>query len=406
MSEASLARQPIFDRGLNVIGYELLFRSLKASEARAVDDATATTMVVLNALTEIGLERIVGRKRAWINVSRDFLLSGLVSALPPDIVGLEILEGQTIDAPLIDTLAELKRQGYLLALDDFQYTPDAVPLLELADIVKLDFLALGRDGIAEHVARLAPFDLTLLAEKIESRDDHRYCLEAGCGLFQGYFYRRPELLSDRRIDANRFSIVQLIAALQDPTLEFCDLERLIGSDIGLSLRLLRYINSAYFGLRHRVSSIGQALALLGSENLRRWATLSIFAGVDGKPTELTVTALLRARFCELTGIRVRGADASQLFTLGLFSVIDALMDMSMQDVLAEIPFPDDMREALIAHVGEMGTLLECVNAIEDADFERAERLVRGCSDRYVDAITWVNQATDQILDEPGVPAAA
>ncbi|MGP0048997.1 MAG: EAL and HDOD domain-containing protein, partial [Solirubrobacteraceae bacterium] len=155
MSEASLARQPIFDRGLNVIGYELLFRSLQATEARFVDDATATTMVVINALTEIGLERIVGRKRAWINVSRDFLLSGLISALPPDLVCLEILEDQTIDAPLIEALVDLKRHGYRLALDDFEFTPAAVPLLELADIVKLDFIALGRRGIAEHAARLS-----------------------------------------------------------------------------------------------------------------------------------------------------------------------------------------------------------------------------------------------------------
>ncbi|MGO9958189.1 MAG: EAL and HDOD domain-containing protein [Solirubrobacteraceae bacterium] len=399
MSEASLARQPIFDRGLNVIGYELLFRSLQATEARFVDDATATTMVVINALTEIGLERIVGRKRAWINVSRDFLLSGLISALPPDLVCLEILEDQTIDAPLIEALVDLKRHGYRLALDDFEFTPAAVPLLELADIVKLDFIALGRRGIAEHAARLSSFNAILLAEKIESRDDHRSCLEAGCGLFQGYFYRRPELMSNRRIDANRISILALLAGLQDPALEFSDLERLIGSDIGLSLRLLRYINSAYFGLRHRVSSIGQALTLLGSENLRRWATLSIFAGVDGKPSELTVIALLRAHFCELTGVHLRGANPSQLFTLGLFSVIDALMDMPIQDVLAEIPFPDDMRAALITHTGEMGTLLECVNAIEDGDFERAERLVCGCSDRYVDSITWVNHATDQMFDD-------
>jgi EAL and modified HD-GYP domain-containing signal transduction protein len=406
MSEASLARQPIFDRGLKVVGYELLFRSLRASEVGAIDNATATTMVVLNALTEIGLKRIVGTQPAWINASRDFLLSGLAATLPPSAVGLEILENQTIDAALIEVVADLKQRGYRLALDDFQYTEAAEPLLALADVVKLDFIALGREGVARHAAQLEGCGVAVLAEKIETRDDHRYCLEIGCDLFQGFFYRKPELMSDRKIEASRIAILQLIAALYDPEIDFDRLERLIATYVGLTLRLLRYINSAYFGLRHEVASIGQGLALLGAETLKLWATLSVFAGVESKPSELTVTALVRARFCELAGEGLPHTTSSQLFTLGLFSVIDALMDTPIQDVLAEIPFPDDMCQALIDHSGSMGALLDCVGSLEAGEFDHADVLVPGSAARYLDAITWVNEAADGMLCDTGHEAMA
>ncbi len=404
MSEASVSRQPIFDRKLKVVGYELLFKG-RPIDLVAIDGDRATSSVIVDALTEIGLQRIVGRHMAWVNVTREFILSGMVEAVPPGLVGLEILEDQVIDGELVAAVVALKEQGYQIALDDFCYSTDTDPLLEIADVVKLDFVALGREGMVEHMALLAPFDLTILAEKIETRQDHAFCLELGCERFQGYFYRKPETLSERRIEANRFSLLQLMAALHDPALDLQHVERLITNDVALSLRLLRYINSAYFGLRHEVSSIAQALALLGIENVKRWTTLSIFASVDGKPSELTVTALVRGRFCELTGAGLRNSGRSQLFTLGLFSVIDALMDTPIEVVLASLPFPDDMTQALITHAGAMGELLDCVAAIEAGDFETAEALFPGCADHYVDAIAWVNEVSG-VLDAAPVAAAA
>jgi c-di-GMP-related signal transduction protein len=308
MSDACVARQPIFDRRLTVVGYELLFRERRATDRGVVDHHSATSTVVLNALTEIGLQRIVGSHLAWINASREFLISGLVSTISPELIGVEILEGQVIDDELIGLVADLKRQGYRVALDDFEYSTDSHPLLKLADVA-------------------------------------------------------------------------------------------------LSLRLLRYINSAYFGTRHEVSSIGQALALLGLENLRRCATLSIFAGVDDKPAELTVTALIRARFCELAGGRTTGADPSKLFAVGLFSVVDALLDTPIEEVLASIPFPRDMSRALIAHQGEMGALLDCVIALEAGDFDRAHSLLAAGADRYLEAIGWVNEVAAPLLEHVA-PAGA
>jgi c-di-GMP phosphodiesterase len=198
--------------------------------------------------------------------------------------------------------------------------------LRLVDVVKLDLLALGRENLARHVARLKPYGITLVAEKLETHADHAYCAEVGCDLFQGFFFHEPELLSDLGIAAHRVPLLQVVAALQDPAVDLPQLERLIGRDVTLSFRLLRYINSAFFGLRCEVRSLGQALALLGVENLKRWATLSVLISIDNKPPELTLTALARARFCELAGQRPAPASPGELFTLCLFSAIDALMD--------------------------------------------------------------------------------
>jgi c-di-GMP-related signal transduction protein len=191
MSEVFVARQPIFDRRLKVAGYELLFRDAGASEAVIVDDVAATATVMLNALTEIGLPRILGWHPAWINASREFLLGGLAAFVPCDLVGLEILEDQLVDDQLIAAVAELKGQGYRLALDDFQFNSGAERLLPFADMVKLDILELGPEALAEHVAKLQRYGAAVLAEKIETHTDHAYCLEAGCDLFQGFFYGSP-----------------------------------------------------------------------------------------------------------------------------------------------------------------------------------------------------------------------
>ena len=399
MAEVFVARQPIFNRSLHVAGYELLFRGSEAPHAFVADPEGATASVVLNSFTEIGLERLVGRNQAWVNVSREFVLSGLASTLPPSVVGLEILEDELLDERFVHALIELKRQGYRLALDDFQYTVSAERLLGLVDVVKLDLVAMGHDRLKREVARLKSYGVALLAEKVETREDHAWCVEHGCDLFQGFFFCQPELVHKRGIVANRASMLEVVAALQDPSVQLGQLERKIGRDVALSFRLLSYINSAFFGLRFEISSIGQALALLGVENLRRWATLTVLASIDGKPPELTVTALVRARFCELAGEHLPGPRPGELFTLGLFSVIDALMDAPIEDVIALIPFPSDMRDALISRAGDKGRLLDCVTALEAGHFDRAQRLVPGAGDLYIEALMWANDAAGPLFEQ-------
>jgi EAL and modified HD-GYP domain-containing signal transduction protein len=393
-----IARQPIFNLDLEVVGYELLFRGANQNVAIVSDHDEATSTVVINAFTEFGLDAVVGDRRAWINVSRDFLLQGFAKALPRGRVVLELLEDQLIDDALIEALEDHRARGYQIALDDYAGDELLAPALAHVDIVKVDVLGRDPAAVEKDLAELARHQVTAVAEKVETREDHEYCIRLGFQLFQGYFFCKPERMEARAIAPNRLSILQLVAALQDPRIEIAQLETLVSRDIALSYRLLRYINSAFFGLRREVDSIGRALMLLGIDNIKRWATLSIFAGIDEKPRELIETALVRARFCELAG----EGDRDQLFTLGLFSVVDALLDAPMEDVLASMPFPDEMRAALIAGDGAKGELLRTALSFERGDFVPP---LAELGAAYVEAMEWATNAADELFNEAPAVAA-
>jgi c-di-GMP phosphodiesterase len=395
MSSVYLARQPILNRDQSVAGYEIVYPHGDVELTLVNDEALATARVALNALSEIGLESLVGQNRAWITVTPEFLSLDLVRNLPSKRVVLQLSGNVSPDQPLLDKLQELREAGYMLALSDYSDTTDDEPLLQMVDIVKLDMLALGAREVARHAFKLSPYGLTLVAEKIESYEDFRLAKAAGADLFQGFFFCRPHLIGTRAILPSRLALMRLASALQDPTIELHDLEQIISGDVGLSYRLLKYINSAYFGLRGKISSIKQAIALLGIEPLRRWATLSIFADLSDKPRELFVTALIRAEFCQRAG-RPQDGPPAELFTLGLFSVLDALNDTSMFVALQDLPLTPQMRDALIEHTGP-GRLLQCVMAIEQGRFDEADEILDGASQLYLDSVAWSNEAGRQLL---------
>ena len=394
MSDIFVARQPIFDRKMSVVGYELLYRHGNVEHALVDDDEVASARVAVNALTEIGLQNLVGHQRAWINVTRAFLLQGLAYSLPPGRVVLELLEGQLVDEPLLDVLADVRAAGYQLALDDFCYEPQLRELLRLADIVKLDLVVLGPQRLLHDAEMLRTFGLSLVAEKLETQEDFEVGIAAGCELFQGYFFCRPQLLSDRAVAPNRLAMLQLASALQDPAIELAELDRLISTDVALSYRLLRYINSAYFSLHHRVGSIVRAVALLGIESVRRWATLTIFAEIGDKPRELFLTALIRGRFCETAGDEHDGP-AAERFTLGMFSILDALTDTPMRTIADSLPFPDHIHDALVDHTGA-GHLLDCIEAIERGDFDQAAELSEA-SRHYAESVAWAEDKAKHLF---------
>lgn len=407
MSQAAfIARQPIFNHKLNVVGYELLFRGQGYAAGALIDDAQrATATVVLNTLTELDMDRIVAGKTAWINVTREFVLHDLIQAVPPSVVGLEIPETESFDAEMVEALRELKQAGYKLALDDFSAREGSDAVLELFDVVKLSMPDLGRQQMRELAAQLRPYPGLVLADKLGTRPEHEVCIAAGCDLFQGYFFCRPAVVGTRGISANRLALLQVVAALNDPAVELSEIEQLVARDVALSFRLLRYVNSAFFGLRGDVRSIGQALALLGLENVRRWATLSTLATIDNKPTELTLTALIRARFCELAGAHRGIGSTAELFTLGLFSVIDGMMDAPMHDVVASLPLADDMREALVSRQGQMGQLLNCVTALETGEDGPATGFISDAGDVYLEALMWANSAAESLFGGAGAAPA-
>lgn len=396
MNEVLLARQPILDGDLTAVGYELLYREAGSDEANVRDDELATARVSLRAMTEIELERLVDQRRAWINVTREFVLGGLAQTIPPDRVVLELLEDQFVDEALIEALAKLRMGGYQVALDDFTLSPSIEPLLPRVDIVKLDLRALGHEGLTSLAHDLSRHHLTLVAEKLEDHADFEIALAAGCHLFQGYFFCRPEVIEGTLIAPNKLALLKLAADVQDPSVDLAALDRIISTDVALSYRLLRYINSAYFSLRQPVSTVMQAVTMLGIDNVRSWTTMMILAQIGGKPRELFVTALVRARFCQLTG-QDDDAQGSELFALGLFSVIDALTDRPMASVVSSLPFPPEMRDALVNRTGP-GRLLDCVAAMEAGEFRRARALVANAPEHYLEALAWSNETAKHLLD--------
>jgi EAL and modified HD-GYP domain-containing signal transduction protein len=395
MTNIFLARQPILNHDQSVEGYELLYRGGDVEQALVDDQALATARVALNALTGIGLEHLVGQTRAWINVTPEFLRLDLARTLPPDRVVLELHGAPFLDQAMLDQILELRTAGYVLALDQFRYTPGLEPLLKMVHFVKLDMRELGPRELARQALKLTPYGLTLVAEKIETHDDFQLATAAGADLFQGYFFCRPHLIEGREIPPSRLALMRLANTLQDPTIQLVELEPLISGDVALSYRLLKYINSAYFGLRGRISSIKQAVALLGIEPMRRWATLTIFAELGDKPRELFVTALIRAHFCQQAGKAQHGPPA-ELFTLGLFSVLDALTDTPMHTALQHLPLAPSMRDALIDHTGS-GTLLDCVSAIEHGEFDQANQILDDSSQHYLESVAWSNDVAKQMI---------
>jgi EAL and modified HD-GYP domain-containing signal transduction protein len=314
-------------------------------------------------------------------------------------VVLEVLENVAVDAQLIDGVRRLSAQGFSIALDDFVYAEKWEPLLELADIVKVEIPALGHAQIAAHLKLLRRYDVQVLAEKIETEEDFERLREMGFDLFQGYFLARPKVLKGSRIPSNRLGMLRMLAALQDPDIRMEELGRTITQDVSMCYRMLRYINSAFFALPCKVESIQQAVAYLGLNNVRRWASLIAMSGFHSRPSELLRLALVRARLSEQLAEAAGRADADVYFTLGLFSILDSLLGLPMPVILNELPLADDLQAALLTRQGPLGQALECTLSFETTDLALityAGLPLHTIQEIYVEALAWADENGQQL----------
>ena len=309
-----VARQPILDRDARLVGYELLFRAPQAETATVLDDQEATATVILDGLLDVGLFDLVGEGLAYLNVSRDFLLSVRPLPLPAQRVVLELLERQLVDDELLEVLDELIEQRFTIALDDFRLTPDTEQLLKYARIVKIDVLDHTGQALEELLTRLRAHrpSLTLIAEKVETREDFERCRDLGFDAFQGYFFAKPTRVPQQRLPSQGLTALSAMAELS-ATEDFDELNRIITRDVGLSMRLLRYANSAYLALPRRVGSVQEGLAWLGAITVRRFALMAALASARDVPDVLLVTALVRAHMCQLASGAGEGTDRGLLF---------------------------------------------------------------------------------------------
>lgn len=370
MEKVFVGRQPIYDREMGVFAYEILYRSGNVAQAGVFDGEKATSQVLLNSFLEIGFARLTDGRPAFFNMTRDFLLKEDLD-LPRDQVVLEVLETVAIDDTLVQAVQRLSRSGYRIALDDFAFEPRWEPLLKLADFVKVEVPAIKPEEARQKLALLRRYKAKLLAEKVETHEEYERFKKLGCHYFQGYFFSKPKVIESKSVSANRLGIIRLMAKVQSPETNVGELEKIIRGDPSLSYKLLRYLNSPGFGMRHKVTSILQAVTYLGIRTLRTWITLIAMAGVEGKTSELAVLAMQRGRKAELLAKALKLPDTDQFFLAGILSVLDAMMDMPMEDLVRELPLPEEVVVGLMALQGRVGEVLKVVYASEKGDWETA-----------------------------------
>ena len=387
---AIVARQPICDRQQRTIGYELLFRDLGTEQCVFGNADEATSRVVFNFIVEIGLDRLVGPAKAFINFTRDFMMGMNSGLLPRDRVVLEILEDSIPDPAFLAALGTLKAKGFHFAIDDFEFQEQLMPFLPFCSFVKVDLRAVERSLLIRELPSIRSLPLKLLAEKVETQDEFEFCLENGFDYFQGYYFCKPKIISATTMPANRMTVCRLLAKLHQPDVTIQEVETLISEDPSLSYRILRYINSAAIAMPRKIESIRQAVRMVGLDHIRTLCSLVLLFSLDDKPRELIKTSVVRARMCQLLGEGPTNNHGSY-FTTGLFSTLDAFLNCSMLYALEHLPLSDEIREALLHGEGPLGRILSAVLAYEQADWEELDQLgieAQKVANACFDAVSW------------------
>jgi len=402
--EAFIARQPIFDKDKNVFAYELLFRDSLDNVFTHQDSNQASSRVIADSFVLQGMEKLTGGKIAFINITQDILIKNYVTLLPKDFIAVEILETVEPDTQVIAACKKLKQSGYLMVLDDFVYEERFKPFVDLADIIKVDFLATKKEERRHLVEEFSPRGILFLAEKVETQEAFQEALDIGYHYFQGYFFSKPLIVSSRVIPGDKLHYLNLLREIQQPEIDFARIEEIIKRDISLSYKLLRYINSAFFGLRLKIKSLRHALTLLGKIEIRKWTSLVSLASMgNDKPEELLNQSIVRAKFCEALAFQIglpRRSD--DLFLMGMFSLIDAIVDHPLPEILKDIPIDDDIKAALLGEQNILREVFECVLSYETGDWNKLSQQATKLGidetvipNLYQEAVEWGHQSLQE-----------
>ncbi|HZQ97069.1 MAG TPA: HDOD domain-containing protein [Candidatus Sulfotelmatobacter sp.] len=367
-----VARQPIFDRKEQVFGYELLFRD--GLENVFHGDADEASRATLDRSLLMGLDVLCDGRRAFINCTRETLIRGLVTLLPPTTTVVEILESVPPDAEVLAACQSLKEAGYTLALDDYVANDRREKMVEIADIIKVEMRLTTAGQRAGLIKQFGPRRCRMLAEKVETQADFLQARDQGFVYFQGYFFRRPEMLSTHDVPANRLNYLRMLQEVSRPELDLPRVEKLVKAEASVCYRLLRYLNSTAFAFRNEIHSVRHALTILGERDLCRWVRLvaAVGAGQD-KTSDLVLSALVRGRFGELLAPRVPHGE-SDLFLLGLLSLMDAMLEIPMEEVLRRISLDHATHAVLLGQPSLLSAVFQLMLAEERGDWEAAEKL--------------------------------
>ena len=388
--EVAVVRHPIADARNNVVGYELRFGGSVYLGDPAMD-AKATSALLVDAFGDIGLEQLAGRHPAWVTIARNFLIEIGPPPVRPDRAVLQIAAYPAQD-DLLAVLQQLGRSGYTIALDDYDGRDDLGPLMSLCSIVLIDVQAVGLEGLTAAIAAPRMQSALLLATNVPDHATFAACKELGFTYFQGEYFAQPRLFKRTSVATAGLGSLRRLSELTAGDVSFEDLEQIISSDVGLSLKLLRYVNSAFFALPRTVSSVREALTLLGVRTVRRWAVVMAISALPDVHDELVSLALRRARMCEVLAGSALPEERETLFTIGLFSVADALLDCPMAEVLDSLPFTEEIQTALLRREGPKGELLSAVIAYERGEFPSMPSPGLSLASAYRAALEWADDA--------------
>ena len=393
--EVAVVRHPIADARNVVVGYELRFGGSIDLGDPAMD-AKATSALLVEAFGDIGLETLAGKHPAWVTIARNFLVEIGPPPVRPDRAVLQIKAYQARD-DLLAILQKLSRSGYTIALDEWEgeMGHNVEELMSLCSIVKVDVAAVSAEDLPG-VLRVPKMQGALLvATNVGDHAAFDRCKALGFTYFEGEYFAQPRTFKHRGVATAGLGSLRRLAELTQGDISFEDLERIIASDIGLSLKLLRYVNSAFFALPRTVSSVHEALNLLGVRTVRRWATVMVICSIPDVPDELVALGLRRAHMCEILAGSVSADERDTLFTIGLFSVADAMLNVPMAEVLESLPFTEEIQAALLRHEGPKGDLLAAVAAYERGEFPTLPAGAPGPSmaGAYRSAMEWADEAS-------------
>jgi c-di-GMP-related signal transduction protein len=369
-----IGRQPILDRDENVVAYELLYRNSTANRYEGLDHDSATVDVMVNSFAGIGIKEVGDRKKCFINFTENLLLNRVPTYISPEYIVVEILETVNLTQEILNVCKELKSKGYIIALDDVAFKRNLSPLLPYIDIIKIDYLAMSREDVKEMVETYKN-KVTFLAEKIESREDYEEAKAMGFEYFQGYFFSKPIILQGKDIDPIPTNYLQLLDKLSSSDPDIDEISNIIQQDLSLSYKLLKVMNSGTFFFKSKVTSIKQAVVLLGLFEIKKLLMILMMSSMKkaDNQTELLKMSLTRASFFERTS-RIFGLNKNQLYMFGMFSLIDTILNKNMKDIIEDLPITNELAGALIGNNEKYNLALSAVKCIEHGEWDELQTL--------------------------------
>lgn len=395
-----ITRQPIFDANKKTIAYELLYNEDDFNNISLQDPEKATCHIITNSFENIGLDVLSENKKVFINFTTDLIKNNIASLYPKQKLVIEFTKDVLIDKDIIECIKKLKTQGYTIVFDYFKFDESYLEILDYVDIIKIDFLEYSEEERKNIIIKINNNNIKFLALNVETTKDFESSKELGYTYFQGFFFSKPQIIKQEIIEPRKLSLLRLLQQVNRKELDFDTLTKIISQDSILSYRLLRLINSVVFGVRHKINNINHALLMLGEVEVRKWVSLIVLKGISGdENSDIIKMSYLRAKFLEHIASNTKFKDKSEdLFLLGLFSLLDVLLNNSFEVILEDIPVSSNIKYALIHKTGEYMPFLDILANYEKGEFNKLEELIKEKNidnkeviDAYIEAVKWSDE---------------